>query len=93
MKENIKLAMEVAIRKVISGKTKSVEIFGIYPNDVIEYVTKELKGKHKEDWDTNGWQWDYWMDFEIDNEKYTLSGSGYYGGATFGLNTDWKDKI
>lgn len=32
---------------------------------------------------TNGWQWDWWQDFEHEGTRYTLSGSGYYGGHAF----------
>jgi len=35
--------------------------------------------------DTNGWQWDWWQDFTHEGKKYTLGGSGYYGGHSFGL--------
>lgn len=35
--------------------------------------------------DTNGWQWDWWQSFSYEGKDYTLSGSGYYGGHSFGL--------
>lgn len=34
---------------------------------------------------TNGWQWDWWQDFNYQGKRYTLSGSGYYGGHSFQL--------
>lgn len=34
---------------------------------------------------TNGWQWDWWQDFVHAGKRYTLSGSGYYGGHAFHL--------
>jgi hypothetical protein len=33
--------------------------------------------------ETNGWQWDWWQDFQCGGVAYTLSGSGYYGGQSF----------
>ncbi len=33
--------------------------------------------------DANGWQWDWWQKFSYKGKKYTLSGSGYYGGHSF----------
>lgn len=38
-----------------------------------------------EGFDTNGWQYDWWQTFVYKDKDYTLSGSGYYGGHTFGL--------
>ena len=38
---------------------------------------------HQDDMSTNGWQWDWWIDMEKDGERYTLGGSGYYGGIRF----------
>jgi hypothetical protein len=37
------------------------------------------------DFDTNGWQWDWWQHFTYNGEKFTLSGSGYSGGLSFYL--------
>lgn len=33
--------------------------------------------------DTNGWQMDWWEDYTHNGIKYTLSGSGWYGGISF----------
>jgi len=35
--------------------------------------------------ETNGWQWDWWQQFEYKGKPYTLSGSGYHGGHSFSL--------
>jgi hypothetical protein len=37
---------------------------------------------------TNGWEWDWWQAFTYQGKKYTLSGSGYYGGHRFGLSDE-----
>ncbi len=33
----------------------------------------------------NGWQWDWLQHFSHNGKQYRLSGSGYYGGHSFGL--------
>ena len=56
----------------------------------------EIKGMVKDDsnqdknegFETNGWEWDWWQDFNHEGRAYTLSGSGYYGGHEFELNED-----
>ncbi len=35
---------------------------------------------------TNGWQWDWWQHFVFKGRKFTLAGSGYYGGLSFHLS-------
>ena len=32
---------------------------------------------------TNGWQWDWWQEFKHNGKRFTLAGSGYYGGLNF----------
>ena len=84
MKEVIIESMKTSIKKLLDDDSDMVKLPGIFPNDVIEFVEKELGGKHNEDWETNGWQWDYWINFKINDKEYTLSGDGYYGTPTFG---------
>lgn len=43
---------------------------------------------HQDDMSTNGWQWDWWIDMEKDGVRYTLGGSGYYGGLQFFLSEE-----
>ena len=37
---------------------------------------------------TNGWQYDWWQQFTHAGKKYTLGGSGYYGGHAFHLSDE-----
>ncbi|HEY4417590.1 MAG TPA: hypothetical protein VGO57_18005 [Verrucomicrobiae bacterium] len=37
---------------------------------------------------TNGWQWDWWQQFTHDGKRYTLSGSGFYGGHSFSVSEE-----
>lgn len=41
-----------------------------------------------EGFETNGWQWDWWQDFKHEGKRYTLAGSGYYGGHAFHLSDE-----
>ena len=40
------------------------------------------------DYDTNGWQVDFWWDFKRNEEKYCLSGSLFYGDFKLSKNDD-----
>jgi hypothetical protein len=49
-------------------------------------VKKDSSDENKSDgFDQNGWQWDWWQDFTHQGKRYTLSGSGFYGGHSFNL--------
>lgn len=53
----------------------------------IDGVVKETGDDEKDDsrggFATNGWQWDWWQKFSYKGKKYTLCGSGFYGGHAF----------
>lgn len=79
---------EKEIDRVLSGETKSVtsEIW-ITPDNIHSYL--EQKGFDDQDFDSNGWDYDFWMTYTFKDKRYTLSGSGWYGSTiTFGLDTD-----
>lgn len=38
--------------------------------------------RDRDDFDSNGWQYDYWIPFTLEDVKYQISGSGYYGTTT-----------
>lgn len=57
----------------------------------IEGVTRSVLSDPEygiDGFETNGWQWDWWQTFEFQGAKYTLRGSGYYGGHSFYLKDD-----
>lgn len=84
MKKQLIENMKIAINKVINGEQKSVSLDGIYPNDVKEYI-EELGGEDLQEFDSNGWQWDFWMYFLYNGQRYMLAGSGYFGDLTFNI--------
>lgn len=88
MDDLIKEKAQEAIEDVLEGNSKSQTLKYVYINDV-DAIVKDLGGVKLDDrFDSNGWQWDFWQYYKIGHHIYILSGSGYYGGYTFGLNED-----
>lgn len=84
-KQQIKDWMIEGIQSVLTGEVEHVELLFTRPADVSNYI-KSIGGEDLNDMDTNGWQWDYWMTFKVDDKDYMLSGDGFYGNtATFGF--------
>jgi hypothetical protein len=90
----IKNAVERGIASVLDGQTESFEIKPFKPDTLAvspEMVTsimeslgwKQVQEEDRDKFDTNGWQYDWWMPFEKDGRSFTASGSGYYGGFGF----------
>jgi len=73
------------IFSVIKGEVDSVRLPMIPIDDVITllqekgYIDKDDNG----DYDSNGWQVDFWLQFHINESIYTLSGSLWYGQYKF----------
>ena len=45
----------------------------------------------EEEFDSNGWQYDWWLTMSKGNIVATFSGSGYYGGLS--VSTDYEDEF
>lgn len=69
-----------AIAEVINGDREKFEAQNISPNAVRLHM---VSLGYASDLDTNGWQYDWWLNFTKGDEKWTAYGSGYYG--TFGF--------
>ena len=69
--------MKQSIDSIFSKEVESVKMFAVRPGEVIKYIVS-LGGLDLNDFDTNGYQWDYWTQLEINSVKYTLSGDGFY---------------
>jgi len=78
---------KILIQSVLLKDKEQVIIGYIPPNEVIDFM-KEHDFELKEDWETNGWDHDFWMYFYKDETEYMFSGSWYYGTYTFGLDPD-----
>jgi len=68
-----------------------------HPAGAIIDAVLSIKGMEKqqdpdssngEGFETNGWSYDWWQKFVYKGKYYTLSGSGYYGGHSFGLSDE-----
>lgn len=86
IQEYIQQNMEAGIKSVIEGRLNNVQFDFLVPNAADEYI-KALGGV-RGDIDTNGWDWDFWVTYTIDNKKYTLAGSGWSGKRWFVLNQE-----
>ncbi len=88
VKSFVKSNMVKNIDSVVKGEKNSVKILYVRPNDVIEYL-ESLGHNIDKDIDTNGWQWDYWITFDVEGNTYILSGDGYYyDSVQFSLHKD-----
>ena len=47
--------------------------------DMLQRLLQELGTDFEEDWDTNGWEVDFWIYFFFNNIRYCFEGSWYYG--------------
>jgi hypothetical protein len=84
------------IREVIETRQKWEDGQLHYPVEAIVKAILEIEGMERKELDdsrygiigfnTNGWQWDWWQEFIHCGTRYTLSGSGYYGGHAFFLS-------
>ncbi len=76
------------IDKVLSGEITTTESLTLVsPHEVDAYLTEE--GLTQGDFDSNGWDWDFWMSYYKNGKKYFLAGSGWYNrGLSFSLDTD-----
>lgn len=65
------------IDKVLSGEIKvaNTETL-ISPETINIYLKKE--GLEQGNFDSNGWDWDFWMEYIREDKTYILSGSGWY---------------
>ena len=79
VKENIEKVLNGSLDRWSSAETH------IPVRDLVE-MTKKIEGVEEGDFETNGWQWDWWACFSYKEKSYTMSGSGYYGGLSFTLD-------
>ena len=73
--------MVCGIANVLSGRFEGFNSSHITPSMIKEYM--ESLGWESGEFETNGWQYDWWIQFTKNNASYTASGSGYYGKFKF----------
>jgi len=74
---------EREVDKVLSGELQTTtSITLVSPNDVDKYLKNE--GLEQGDFDSSGWDWDFWMTYGKGEDRFELTGSGWYNnGLTF----------
>lgn len=80
--ESLHIDMESRVVAVVEGRLESAK-FEVGIPDQFDAFLHEKYGVSKQDLDTNGWDWDFWATYVIEEKKYTLAGSGWYGGISF----------
>lgn len=71
------------VKKLLDGDFDSFKTSDLIAPDKADQVLKSL-GFEQKSFDSNGWQWDFWMEYSKDGNTYTLAGSGWYNdGLTF----------
>lgn len=74
------------LQKVLSFKDDRVGLGDVPPskiNDILEDLGASRGGM-----ETNGWDYDYWVDYIKDGQTFVLSGSGWYGGTKFSIKEE-----
>lgn len=75
IKANILGVMQSVIDQDVDGSES--KLYYCKPNDVITYF-QSLGAEYDNDFETNGWQWDFWFSIDYDGYTYKFSGDGYY---------------
>ena len=76
------------LSKVLNGEITEFKTSKLMSPDEASSILDE-HGFEQGDFDSNGWDWDFWMTYYKDDVKYYLSGSGWYNrGLTFRINTN-----
>lgn len=82
--EDFKKEIDKVIQGEISSTTSNTLIS---PDDIDTYLKEE--GLKQEDFESNGWYWDFWKEYTKDGKTYILGGSGWYNnGLSFYLKTE-----
>lgn len=82
--EDFKKEIDRVIKGEITGAKSKILVS---PDEVDKYLTS--LGFVQEDFDSNGWSWDFWMSYSKDGIRYTLSGSGWYNTGLVFRNDDF----
>ena len=77
IRSQVKEAMIQGINEVLQGTEKSVTLHFVRPNDVVKYL-EAVGCENSYDMETNGWSWDMWQSFEVNDVWYEITTDGYY---------------
>jgi hypothetical protein len=85
---DIKKQINNGIDQLFEKKIKELEIDSCPPDVFFEILKDKGIDIDSDEWDTNGWQYDYWQNFTHNDIKYQVSGGGYYGKLSL---TEYRD--
>lgn len=81
------------VKEVIEGKrTSTDEVKFLPPSIVLDFIVNLDYDFTDVDFDSNGWQWDFWKYVRVNGKQYVISGCGWYGGLTFKLDPDFDEE-
>lgn len=73
------------LEDLLKNEIQVVKADCLYIGDIESHL--EELGKDNEDYESNGWQNDYWKSYTLhDGRILNISASGYYGGLTISLD-------
>jgi hypothetical protein len=79
--------MRAGIDNVVLGIQEEYRNDFLSPSDFEGYLRqKGIDTINDVDHDQNGWEMDNWHRYKIDGKKFTISGSGWFGGTSFSLS-------
>lgn len=82
MKQQLIEKMKIEVDKVINGEVQAYESEFLPPSVIVDYIQENYTIEDY-DFESNGWQWDFWIRFKINDVKYCIAGCGYWGGVAF----------
>ena len=78
------------MKKVFSGEVDKYDISLTCVENLVR-AAEDLGAKILTDeFETNGWQYDYWMPCIFDGKRFILEGSGYYGNGSVYSDEDYE---
>lgn len=74
------MVMACDIYEFLESKEKTL-LLQVCPDKLFNELESLKVEVNHDSMETNGWQWDYWVDAKYKKINLRLSGSGYYGNA------------
>ncbi len=82
--EQAKVEAFEAMKEMLEG-TRKEYIAKLLCPAIVEDIFDSLNISSNDDFESNGWQWDYCFSGTFEEKTIKISGSGYYGGLGFYL--------
>ena len=81
--ELLKKEMEDGVKAVLSGEKKKYTAKNINPEMIDEFMIG-CGWERDGEFESNGWDYDWWWNYTNGEKKFTAFGGGYYGHFEFG---------